>query len=485
MKSLIISILIFVLAGCDVGGTPTPSSSPPGHDEHVGHNHSEHAEEPDGDQKEEGFVTLTPAQQKELRVTTTPVVAASGQSTGLRPGRIEADPDRQVAISSQVSGTLRQLYAQVGAQARVGAIIAVISSPEVTSLQAEYHEAEVESELARKELANKTELFEVGDDIQRPLEQANLEVAQAKAARDSAAAKVKSVVLKNERLETLLKEGIASRQQVEESRADRKTVEADLEQTEAALKIAENHFKRETQVSGSRLRIKAETFPAEARLARASEQMRHAKERLQQLGASPHEHTGLISLSSPIDGIVVERPSSRGELVSPGEPVAVIVDSSRVWVWVDLQRSDLEVVEKGDPMEISLVEQPEQMAEGYLDYISPQLDKVSQTLKARVVLTDPPKGFRLGSFVNAKVTNGTGDSAPAIPQTSVQFVEGVTVVYRREKQGYRRTTVTLGAPVGDSLVVAKGVRVGDEVVLEGVEQLKSLDLADQIGGHQH
>jgi RND family efflux transporter MFP subunit len=509
MRFVIFSLFILMLAGCQTETKPTQHSTPSqtseqsDHDEHEhgdehteepgGHEeHDEHAEEPGGHDEhgdehdeEEGILSLTPAQEKELKITTQVVVYSSGQSTGIRPGRIEADPDRRVLISSQVSGTLQQIYVQVGATLKAGASVALIASPEVIALQTDYHEAEVEADLARKELANKTELFRVGDDIQRPIETAALEVAQAEAQRDSAAARLESAVLTNDRLETLLSEGIAAKQQVEESRAERRALEASLTETETALKIAKNHQAREQRISKSRLNIKAETFPAEARLARASEQMRHARERLQQLGANPEEHSGLVVISSPISGTVIERASSRGELITPGEPVAVVVDSSRVWAWVDLQRSDLMIIEQGDPLELSLVDQPDKKAKGYLDYISPQLDEKSQTLRGRVVLTDPPQGFRLGAFVNAFVTNGSGDSSPAIPKASVQFVEGQTVVYVHEKDVYKRIPVSLGASVGENLVVASGVNVGDLVVVNNVAQLKSLDLSDKIGGHSH
>ena len=165
--------------------------------------------------------------------------------------------------------------------------------------------------------------------------------------------------------------------------------------------------------------------------------------------------------------------------------MAVVVDSSTVWVWVDLQRSDLDLIDKGDPIELSLVDRPNRTARGYVDYIAPQLDQKTQTLRARVMLTDPPQGFRLGAFVNARVSDGSSDSPTAIPQQSVQFVEGQTVVYVREGEGYRRTPVTLGASVANDHVGATGVKVGDQVVVNGVEQLKSLDLSDQIGGHGH
>ncbi|MFA5508448.1 MAG: efflux RND transporter periplasmic adaptor subunit [Vulcanimicrobiota bacterium] len=483
MRVIVLIVLIFLSVGCQTtpesGSIATPSETTAhDHEDHEEHGEEEHSEE-------EGFITLTPAQKKELNITTRPVILALAQTTGLRPGRIEADPDQQVVISSQVSGILQKLFVQVGSRIKAGTTIAVIASPEVTSLQADYHEAEVEAELARKELANKMELFRVGDEFQQPLETTALEVAEAKAERDGAAARLKSAVLKNERLETLLSEGIASKQQVEESRALRETLEAELERAEAALEIAKRHQQREKRLYDSRLSIKAEALPAEARLARASEQMKHARERLEQLGANAQEHNGLVVLSSPIDGTVVERGASRGEAISPGEAVAKVVDSSKVWVWVDLQRSDLDFIDQGDPMELSLVKQPGQTARGYIDYISPQINQETQTLRARVVLTDPPQGFQLGSFVNARVSNGTGNSLPAVPQEAVQFVEGVTVVYIREQEGYKRTPVDLGASVGENLVVAHGVEVGDQVVVNSVEQLKALDLSDTIGGHSH
>ena len=325
----------------------------------------------------------------------------------------------------------------------------------------------------------------MGDDIKRPLEAAKLEVAQANAQRDSAKAKLQSGTLKNERLETLLEEGIASRQQVEESRADKRALEADFEEAEFTLKIAKNHLERERRISDSRLNVKAETFPAEARLARARERMKHSRERLLQIGADPEDHTGLITLISPIAGTVVEAKASRGELVEGGESIVVVVDASKVWAWIDLQSSDLPLVEKGSPITLSLLEQSDKRVEAYLDYIAPELDKKSQTLRARAILADPPSGFHIGSYVNAHLESGGGEVKPVIPEKAVHVVEGLTVVYLQQGQAYRRTPVRLGESLDKGLVTVEGLQVGELVVVEGVEQVKSLDLKSKIGGHSH
>lgn len=476
MRILAIFFFLMLSLGCQTSPLPSPSQSPHAQEEND-HDHEEHA-------KEE-TLTLTASQVKELKIRSQAVVYATGAKADVRPGRIEADPKRQAVLSSQVSGTLQQIFVQVGDELRAGSKVAVMACPEVTALQADFHESEVEAELAGKELENKTQLLEVGDDIKRPLEAAKLEVAQANAQRDSAKAKLQSGTLKNERLETLLQEGIASRQQVEESRADKRALEADFEQAEFSLTIAKNHLERERRISESRLNIKAETFPAEARLARARERMKHSRERLQQIGADPEDHTGLITLTSPIAGTLVEGKASIGELVEGGAPIAVVVDSSKVWVWIDLQRADLPFVEKGSPITLSLLEQSDKKVEAHLDYIAPELDKQSQTLRARAVLVDPPPGFRIGSFVNAHLGAGGGEAKPAIPQKAVQVVEGQTVVYLQLSQAYRRTPVTLGESIDKDLVTVEGLQVGDRVVVEGAEQLKSLDLESKIGGHSH
>lgn len=482
MNILGLLLLVILISGCQKDSVSSSVASPV-----VMESHQHEEDHADEHEDEEGVLHLSESQRKTMRLTTQPVVVASQRTSGIRPGRIEADPDRQAVISSLVSGTLQTVSVSVGGHVSSGASVAVLSSPEVTSWQAEYHEAEVEAELARKELANKNELFRVGDEVNRPMETARLELSEARAKRDAAQAKLKSAVLKNERMETLLSEGIASKQQVEESQAERQSLEADLRQAQTEVEIAQSHLERERRVTDSQLNIKSETFPAQARLARALEQMRHTQERIVQVGASPEAHDGKVNISSPLSGTVVERKFSRGEMVASGAPIAVVVDTSKVWAWIDLQRSDMESVGLGDVVEVSLVEKPGVTERGTLDYVSPQLNKESQTLRARVSLPGGTK-FPIGSFVNARLESGAVGQASnslAVPQGAVQMVEGQTVVYLVQGDGYRRTPVVLGPPVGEDQVTVSGLKAGEMVVVQGVEQLKSLDLADSIGGHSH
>ena len=135
--SIILIMLITLFApGCDEGKSPQPQPTEEHH----------HEEEHDG-HAEEGRIRLTEAQFKELGIQVEPVRRETGAGTGVRPGRVEEDPDKKAVVSAQISGTLMKVHARVGDEVRAGQVLATVLSPEVTGLQTEYHEAEVEADL--------------------------------------------------------------------------------------------------------------------------------------------------------------------------------------------------------------------------------------------------------------------------------------------------------------------------------------------------
>lgn len=482
-RLFILCLIILLLAGCTSDPQPGKPAEPTARSHSGEHDHDHDHGEEEHATKAEGFVELTEAQAKEIGLRLVKVTSSQGGTAGRRTGKVEVDPDRRVIVSSQLSGTIQHLPVIVGAKLNRGEQVAVLESPEITQLKGEYHLAQVEVELAEKELANKTKLLAVGDESRRDAEEAELEVAQAKAKREGVSARLESARLTHERLLTLREEGIASSQQVEQAEADLKALKADLGEANTSVEIAIQHRDREQRVSQSQLRQKAETLPAEASLARAKENVKHLDERLRQLGADPEQNEGALTLLSPISGQVVERPVNRGQRVSPGDTIAVLVDPTEVWVWIDLLREDLNTVDVGDEVEISLVSQPTVTASATIDHIDPQIDSASQTVRARAHLREPGLKFRVGSFVTATLS-AQASTHPTIPQEAIVEVEGQKVVYRLDGKGYRRTPVDILVGRADTATV-KGLPTDAQIVVQGASALKSVDLASTIGGHSH
>ena len=473
MKKILALGLSLTLVGCASGPSskPTPSVTA-----------SQATETPSANRdvpQVPGLISVSKEQRTEMGLKLL-TVSLGGEVAGTqRTGKVEADPDRRIVISPQVAGTVKHLPVTVGSQVRAGDVIAILDSPEITLLKSEYRTAEVEVDLASKELVNKRQLITSADEIRRGEEEARLELSQARASRDAAKARLESARLTHERLIKLEAEGIASAQQLEQAFAERKVLEADLREAQNVIAIAEQHLQREQSVSRQQLRQKAETFPAEAALARANENVKHLRERILQLGADPAQVEGALTLVSPIDGQVIERPVARGQMVGAGATVAALVDPSEVWAWVDLTRADLAFVQVGTPVTVTLVADSSTVVEGEISHIDAQMAAESQTIRARVSLRDTSGKFRVGSFVTATFATDASN-LPTLPQSAIQEIEGQTVVYIADGANFRRMPVTLVTST-DTTAVVSGLQAGSQVVVHGASDLKALELSAGTG----
>ncbi len=469
MKKILALCLGLTLAGCASGparGNATPHSTA---------TPVQSAQVP----QVPGVISVTKEQRTEMGLKLL-TVSLGGELAGTqRTGKVEADPDRRIVISPQVAGTIKHLPITVGSKVRAGDVIAILDSPEITVLKSDYRTAEVEVDLASKELVNKRQLVTSADEIRRGEEEARIELSQARAARDASQARLESARLTHERLVKLESEGIASAQQLEQAFAERKVLEADLREAQNVIEIAEQHLKREQSVARQQLRQKAETFPAEASLARANESVKHLQERILQLGADPAQVEGALTLVAPIDGQVIERPAARGQMVSAGETVAALVDPSEVWAWVDLTRADLAFVQVGTAVSVALATDSKAVISGEISHIDAQMAAESQTIRARISLRDTSGKFRVGSFVTATFATDASN-LPTLPQAAIQEIEGQTVVYVADGENFRRMPVTLVAST-DSTAVVSGLKPGSQVVVGGASDLKALELSAGLG----
>jgi multidrug efflux pump subunit AcrA (membrane-fusion protein) len=70
----------------------------------------------------------------------------------------------------------------------------------------------------------------------------------------------------------------------------------------------------------------------------------------------------------------------------------------------------------------------------------------------------------------------------AIPVTAPILVEGVRGVFVKEQGGYRFAPVTLGKGSDEWIQVLEGLVTGQEIVIDGVFDLKNSLLKDSIAG---
>jgi len=180
---------------------------------------------------------------------------------------------------------------------------------------------------------------------------------------------------------------------------------------------------------------------------------------------------------APIAGLTSREVRSEGSLVTAGDDSSLltyIVQEDRLYV--DLSVSDTEAdlvraaVDGGGSVAVNVTN-----AEGHpigapapIEFISPRIDDATGTVGIRAVLENPG-GVVPGRIVRAHVTGVEVANALVIPKRAVVYGAMGPYVWTVDGGGMvTPTPVTLGAFVGNDVVVARGLAAGNRVVVEGV-----------------
>lgn len=187
---------------------------------------------------------------------------------------------------------------------------------------------------------------------------------------------------------------------------------------------------------------------------------------------------------SPIAGRVVERKVDVGAPVGKeGDASELYVISDLTGIWVDLSvpLGDIDAVKEAQKVKIG---HADKSAEGTIVFVSPVVN--AETRSARVIAAFDNKelSWRPGTFVNAEIALGQQDVAVRVPRTSLQTIEGKTVVFVRTAVGFEKREVTLGKSDADAVEVTSGLDAGTAIAVSNTFVLKA-DLGKSEAEHSH
>lgn len=198
------------------------------------------------------------------------------------------------------------------------------------------------------------------------------------------------------------------------------------------------------------------------------------------------ESLSAYALKTQIDGIITERHITRGEPVSQQRGrVFTVSDLSDVWVDISVYQKHLDSVKLGQRVSVSAGHDLAP-ASAEISYVSPVVDEATRTATARIVLQNPDGAWRPGLFVTALIELERTEVSVAVPRTALEQVEGATVVFVKDADGFEAHPVTLGLQGNDAVEVTKGLRPGDTYVTHGGFTLKTELAREELsGGHSH
>jgi cobalt-zinc-cadmium efflux system membrane fusion protein len=258
----------------------------------------------------------------------------------------------------------------------------------------------------------------------------------------------------------------------------------------AAVEVARANFVRQEELKREGIGAHRAYLEAQGELRSAESDLSASNERLQVYGGRRGAGS-TTTIRSPLNGIVIERHATDGEVVTEGSSLFIVSDLSRVWIVGRLYEQDVASARVGAPAVVSLQAYPGKSWPGEVSYVSHTLDPHTRTLDIRVELDNPDGTLRPGLFgrISLSPEGNVADQVPTIPQSAVQRIEGQALVFvaTDEPGVFRPAFVTLGARARGKVEVRDGVVEGDQVVVSGAFTLKSELLGGELseGDHQH
>jgi membrane fusion protein (multidrug efflux system) len=186
------------------------------------------------------------------------------------------------------------------------------------------------------------------------------------------------------------------------------------------------------------------------------------------------------TVRSPIAGVFDARLAELGAMVSPGTPVARVVDVATVKVLAGVPERYAGDIGPGAEAFVTLDAMPGREFTGRLEFVGTAVDDASRTFPVEVQLTNAGAVLKPGLVANVGITRRALESALVIPQEAVVRAENGFIVYVAVRQGEdwvsQARPVRTGASLGGRVVIESGLEQGDQVVVVGQQQLAGGDI---------
>lgn len=255
------------------------------------------------------------------------------------------------------------------------------------------------------------------------------------------------------------------------------------------LTLAEGTFKRQELLWKEKLSSEQDHLAAKQALAEARIDHRSAAQKLSAAAGAGGGGTS-YRLIAPLDGTIIEKHISVGEVLKDDTQAFFLADLSTVWVNVTVYAKDLARIQVGQEAQVR-AEGIESPARGTITYLGAVVGEQTRSATARVVLHNPGSSWRPGLFVTADVAIDTADAAVVVDDDAIQTIKGSEVVFVEEGDSFEARPVKLGrhgssadAEARRCVEILEGVAAGERYVSKNSFLLKA-ELGKSEAGHDH
>ena len=193
----------------------------------------------------------------------------------------------------------------------------------------------------------------------------------------------------------------------------------------------------------------------------------------------------LYTIEAPINGKILERHISLGEIINSDRQLFVVANLDKVWVNISISAQDLPTIQKGQKIDL-YASNNKVPTSATLMYVSPVINEESRTSRAIVEVDNTQGTWHPGDFVSAQVILDEKSPFISVPSEAIQKIQGNSYVFLKSgiTQFEAKKIVISGTENEQFIQVKEGLKEGDEIAITNTFLLKA-ELGKSEAEHSH
>lgn len=181
---------------------------------------------------------------------------------------------------------------------------------------------------------------------------------------------------------------------------------------------------------------------------------------------STQQVNSLYHLVASIDGTVLERRVTVGQVLQPADTAFVVADLSRVWLVADVPEQVSGNIAVGKAVQAEIPALPDLSVRGVVSFVSATVNPETRTVRARMNLPNPNSRYK-PAMLAVMLLQDRPVKEKVIPLGAVVREGNVDHVFvQTSRDSFVLRAVSLGAEFGDRRVLSGGIREGEKLVLD-------------------
>ncbi len=188
--------------------------------------------------------------------------------------------------------------------------------------------------------------------------------------------------------------------------------------------------------------------------------------------------SSVLSLTSPIEGVILEKTASAGQRLEAAIPLFKVAKLEPLALEIQIPLASARYLKVGSAVTI-----PAFGAKGKLNAIGSSLSGGNQTILVRALINEGAANLRPGQFVEATIaTQNSSSSQWNIPNSALSRLDNKIVVFVKTQNGFRTEEIFVVHEGAQNSVVSGTFKGDEQIADQGISALKSSAMG--IGGVQ-